>query len=79
MREICKYCDYKDKCSYVKCDKANDCIDVQTSDYGYEEAINNVCDWLREHWREYIDTDRDGMIRFAGWEKDLRDAMDRLC
>lgn len=47
MRAICKLCKYKDSCSYLKRGKESGCIDVQTSDYGYEEAIENATEWLK--------------------------------
>lgn len=39
------------------------------------ETIDDICNWLKYNWRNYIDTDADGMIRFSGWEKDLRNAI----
>lgn len=42
MRAICKVCKDKDTCSYIKQGKTSDCIDVQTSDYGYEEAVEKA-------------------------------------
>lgn len=49
MRAICKVCKDKDNCSYLKRGREGDCIDVQTSDYGYQEAVEKACEWLREH------------------------------
>lgn len=46
MRAICKVCKDKDSCSYIKCGREGDCIDVQTSDYGYEEAVEKAVEWL---------------------------------
>lgn len=48
MRAICKVCGNKDTCSYIKLNKEGDCIDVQTSDYGYQEAVEKALEWLRE-------------------------------
>ena len=31
------------KCTYLANSRTSDCIDVQTSDYGYEEAIDKAC------------------------------------
>lgn len=42
MRAICKVCKGKDNCFYIKNGKTSDCIDVQTSDYGYEEAVEKA-------------------------------------
>lgn len=33
--------------------------------------INKAVEWLNANWRKYIDTDADGMIRFAGWKGDF--------
>lgn len=49
MREICKTCTHKEKCSYLKTNKTGDCIDVQTSDYGFDEAVAQADLWLRIH------------------------------
>lgn len=46
MRAICKVCQDKDSCSYLKRGRENDCIDVQTSDYGYEEAVEKAAEWI---------------------------------
>lgn len=43
MRAICKVCGIKDDCPYIKRRREGDCIDVQTSDYGYEEAVEKAC------------------------------------
>lgn len=75
MRSICTVCEHNSSCSYIKRGRTGDCIDVQTTEYGYEDAINDVCNWLKKNWRNYVDQDKDGMIRFAGWESDLRNAM----
>lgn len=49
MRYICNTCNSKDSCTYIKNNKERDCIDVQTSDYGYVEAIDKVCQYLKDH------------------------------
>lgn len=49
MRAICKVCKDNDTCSYLKRGKESDCIDVQTSDYGYEEAVNKSAEWMKNH------------------------------
>lgn len=54
MRAICKVCKDKDSCSYLKRSRESDCIDVQTSDYGYEEAVEKAVEWLKENARNYI-------------------------
>lgn len=46
MRAICNVCKDKSSCSYLKQGKERDCIDVQTSDYGYEEAVEKAYEWL---------------------------------
>lgn len=38
--------------------------------------IDKACEWLFTHWRDYVATDRDGVIRFGGWEGDFRKAME---
>lgn len=46
MRAICNVCQHKDTCSYLKHGRESDCIDVQTSDYGYDEAVEKAAKWL---------------------------------
>lgn len=48
MRSICKVCKDKDSCSYLKRGRESECIDVQTSDYGYDEAVEKAAKWLTE-------------------------------
>lgn len=45
-RAVCQVCKDKEKCSYVLWGNESDCIDVQTSDYGYEEATERAVQWL---------------------------------
>lgn len=61
MRAICQVCKDKDKCSYLANNKTRDCIDVQTSDYGYEEAVLKACKWLYKNQKnyDYINVERD--------------------
>lgn len=33
--------------------------------------IEKATEWFNANWRKYIDTDADGMIRFAGWKNDF--------
>lgn len=54
MRAICKICNNKNNCSYLKHNKEGDCIDVQTSDYGYQEAVEKACDWLKNNIDKYL-------------------------
>lgn len=37
--------------------------------------INRAIEWLSANWRNYIDQDADGMIRFSGWKNDFEKAM----
>lgn len=46
MRAICKVCKYKSDCGYLKRNKVGDCIGVQDSDCGYEEAVEKAAEWL---------------------------------
>lgn len=41
-----------------------------------QEFIDNVCEWIRQNWRNHIHKDSDGMIGFIGWESELRKAME---
>lgn len=75
MRAICETCEHRSKCTYVKQGKERDCIDVQTTDIGYEEAVAKAKEWFNSNWRNYINKDADGMIRFAGWQHDFEQAM----
>lgn len=49
MRNICKVCNSQDTCSYLKRGNEGDCIDVQTSYYGYEEAVERACEWIKDN------------------------------
>lgn len=33
--------------------------------------IEKATEWLNANWRNYIDTDADGIIRFSGWKNDF--------
>lgn len=46
MRRICEVCNIKNSCPYIKKGRTRDCIDVQTTDYGYEEAVDNTCEYF---------------------------------
>ena len=46
MRAICNVCRERDNCSYLKRGREGECIDVQTSDYGYDEAVEKAVSWL---------------------------------
>lgn len=37
--------------------------------------IKKTSEWMNANWRNYIDTDADGMIRFSGWQNDFKKAM----
>ena len=44
---------------------------------GIEYAVNKNCEWLRNHWRNYIiGPDKDGVVGFGHWENDMRKAME---
>lgn len=38
--------------------------------------IDKAVEWINANWRKYIDTDADGMIRFAGWKNDFEKYME---
>ena len=38
--------------------------------------IDKACEWINANWRKYIDTDADGMIRFAGWKNGFKKYME---
>lgn len=72
MRAICNVCNYKEKCPYVLRGKESDCIDVQTSDYGYEEAVDKACEW----WRKLLDTQGYAVPSVERIVDDFRKAME---
>lgn len=39
--------------------------------------IDDVCNWIRENWRNHIHKDADGMIGFIGWESELRKSFEK--
>lgn len=39
--------------------------------------IDKAVEWINANWRKYIDTDADGMIRFAGWKLDFKKYMEK--
>lgn len=53
MRAICNPCPHKDTCSYLKQGKESDCIDVQASDYGYEEAVEKACARYEQELKQF--------------------------
>lgn len=38
--------------------------------------IDKAVEWINANWRKYIDTDADGMIRFAGWKNGFKKYME---
>lgn len=55
--------------TYGYCDYFNGAKDQRKID------IEEVSEWLDANWRKYIDQDADGVIRFAGWKNDFKNAM----
>lgn len=41
----------------------------------YESAYNRALEWFKRKWRNYIDVDKDGVVRFANFEKDFFEDM----
>lgn len=37
--------------------------------------IERAVEWFSANWRNYIDQDADGMIRFGGWKNDFENEM----
>lgn len=54
IRRICETCNFVKACPYRT---VNDCIDVQTSDYGYEEAMDKAWKFIEENLLEYTGLD----------------------
>lgn len=79
MRAICKVCKDKDTCSYIKQGREGDCIDVQTSDYGYDEAVKKAVKWFEKHM---FNEKPDLVFRTNVWEnvdhliRDFEEAME---
>lgn len=79
MRAICEVCNHKEGCSYLKRGKEGDCIDVQTSDYGYEEAVEKAkmayckihCPHLVPGEYCWNDCDDDNCSEFDAFVKEL--------
>lgn len=42
---------------------------------GYHQAMEDVVEWIDNHWREYVNVDADGVVCFGHWKNDLRKAM----
>lgn len=43
--------------------------------HGYHQAMEDVIEWIDNHWREYVNVDADGFICFGHWKNDLRKAI----
>ena len=41
-----------------------------------EEMIDKACEWLKEHWREYVWLTDNNVIHFGHWEYDFKKAME---
>ena len=37
--------------------------------------IEKACEWFKNNWREYVNTDKDGVVCFGHWEKDFKNYM----
>lgn len=37
--------------------------------------IEKASEWFKNNWREYVNTDKDGIVCFGHWEKDFRKYM----
>ena len=49
----------------------------KTAERTKKEMIEKAAEWIRSHWREYINgPDKDGCISFGHWENDFKQAMD---
>lgn len=46
MRSICQNCLDKGKCGFLRNGHESKCLDVQTYDWGYEDAVSKACEWL---------------------------------
>lgn len=44
-------------------------------DWADRTMVEEVCEWLRNNWRDYVDVDSDGVVCFGHWENDFRNAM----
>lgn len=42
-----------------------------------KEVIEQAIEWLRKNWRDYINTDKDGVVCFGHWQSDFRKAMSK--
>ena len=42
---------------------------------GYNQAMEDVIEWIDNHWREYVNVDADGVVCFGHWKNDLIKAM----
>lgn len=78
MRRICEYCSDKETCSYLKHGHESKCLGVQDYDLGYEEAIDNICEWLKDSLFAFVEYDLlNGInIDYCHLNKQLRKAME---
>jgi len=37
--------------------------------------IEKACEWFKNNWIEYVNTDKDGVVCFGHWEKDFKNYM----
>lgn len=51
---------------------------IAGAEWMQEKMIEKTTDWIRSHWREYINgPDKDGCISFGHWENDFKQAMEK--
>lgn len=48
---------------------------VYGADWMQDYIIQKAREWFKNNWRNYVDQDRDGMIRLSGWSNDFIAAM----
>lgn len=49
-----------------------ECAYLKGAEYGYNLALEKAIEWFKEHWREYIGQDKDGVIGLIGWKMDIK-------
>ena len=52
---------------WLKRRASQDSVEYTRADVSIEKA----CEFFKNNWREYVNTDKDGVVCFGHWEKDF--------
>lgn len=64
MKKLCEQCGQKN-CGFVNRGMEEDCDKVQWYQQGYDDAVDNTCEWLEDNYPYYFDTDIEEQFKKA--------------